>query len=95
MHIRWFIGVIGLLYRPLSIFKSFELIRYLAIAAMKWFPFIFKIYGSTHKDVFTNAYMFAAYLNSRYLVCVNILTIESLMESMKLFVLPICCVFRT
>ena len=36
VHIRWIIGVIGLLYRPLSIFKSFELIRYLAIAVMKW-----------------------------------------------------------
>ena len=31
VHIRWFIGVIGLLYRPLSIFRSCELIRYLAI----------------------------------------------------------------
>ena len=48
VHIRWFIGVTGLLYRPLSIFKSCELIRYLAIAVMRWFPFMFKIYGSTH-----------------------------------------------
>ena len=43
VHIRWFIGVIGLLYRPLPIFKSCELIRYLTIAVMRWFPFIFKI----------------------------------------------------
>ena len=32
VHIRWFIGVIGLLYRPLSIFRSCELIWYLPIA---------------------------------------------------------------
>ena len=51
VHIRWFIGVIGLLYRPHSIFKSCELIRYLAIAVMRWFHFIFKIYGPTHKYV--------------------------------------------
>ena len=38
VHIRWFIGVIGLLNRPLSIFKSCELIIYLAIAVMRWFP---------------------------------------------------------
>ena len=57
VHIRWFIGVIGLLYHPLSIFKSCELIRYLAIAVMMWFPFIFKMYGSTHKDFFTNEYV--------------------------------------
>ena len=35
VHIRWFIGVIGLFYRPLPIFKSSELIRYLAIAVMR------------------------------------------------------------
>ena len=57
VHIRWFIGVFGLLYRPLFIFKSCELIRYLAIAVMRWFPFIFKTYGSTHKDFFTNDYV--------------------------------------
>ena len=34
VHIRWFIGVIGLLYRPLSIFRSCELIRYLAIVVL-------------------------------------------------------------
>ena len=52
VRIRWFIEVSGLLYRPLSIFKSCELIWYLAIAVMRWFPVIFKIYGSTHKDFF-------------------------------------------
>ena len=57
VHIRWFIGVFGLLYRPLSIFKSCELMRYLAIAVMRWFPFIFKTHGSTHKDLFTNEYV--------------------------------------
>ena len=51
VHIRWFIVVFGLLYSHLSIFKSCELIRYLSIAVMKWFPFIFKTYDSTHKDV--------------------------------------------
>ena len=45
VHIRWFIGVIGLLYRPLSIFKSCELILYLAIAVMWWFPFMFKMWA--------------------------------------------------
>ena len=40
VHIRLFIGVIGLLYRPLSIFKSCELIRYLAIAAVPWGQFV-------------------------------------------------------
>ena len=57
VHIRWFTGVIGLLNRPLSIFKSCELILYLAIAVMRWFPFMFKMYGSTHKDFFTNEYV--------------------------------------
>ena len=57
VDIRWFIGVIGLLNRPLSIFKSCELILYLAIAVMRWFPFMFKMYGSTHKDFFTNEYV--------------------------------------
>ena len=47
VHTRRFTGVIGLLYRPLSISKSCGLIRYLAIAVMRCFPFIFKIYGST------------------------------------------------
>ena len=47
VDICWFIGVIGLLYRPISIFKSCELIRYLAIVVMMWFPFIFKMYGFT------------------------------------------------
>ena len=67
VHIRWFIGVIGLFYRPLSIFKSCELIQYLAIAGMRWFPFMFKMYGSTHK-FFSLMNMCAAYLNSQYLV---------------------------
>ena len=52
VHIRWFFGVIGLLYRPLCIFKSCELIRYLAIDVRRWFPFIFNIYGSARKDFF-------------------------------------------
>ena len=73
VHIRWFTGVIGLLYRVISIFKSCKLIQYLHIAFMRWFPFTYKIYGSIHR-------------------CVNILTIESLKESMNLFVLPICFV---
>ena len=68
VHIRLFIGVIGLLYRPLSIFKSCELIRYLAITVMRWFPFIFKMSGSHHTKIFLLTNMCAAYLNSRYLV---------------------------
>ena len=35
VRIRWFIGVIGLLHRLLSFFKSCELIQYLAIAVMR------------------------------------------------------------
>ena len=94
VHIRWFIGVIGLLNRPLSIFKSCELILYLAIAVMRWFPFMFKMYGSTHKDFFTNEYVrsLLELSISGLHRCVNILTIESLKESMNLFVLPMCCV---
>ena len=57
VHIRLFFGVIGLLNRPLSIFRSCELIRYLAIAVMRWFPLMCKIYGSTQKYFFTNAYV--------------------------------------
>ena len=92
--IYWFIGVIGLLYSPLSIFKSCEIIRYLAIAGMRWLPFISKIYGSTHKDFFTNEYVRSLLELSITCLhrCVNILTIESLKESMNLFVFPICCV---
>ena len=56
VHIRWFFVVIGLLNRPLSIFRSCELIRYLAIAVMRWFPLICKIYGSTQKYFFTRAF---------------------------------------
>ena len=89
VHIHWFIGVIGLLYRPLSIFKSCELIRYLAIAVMRWFPFVFKIYGSPHKDFFNKEYVRSLSCLHR---CVNILIIESSKESMNLFALPICCV---
>ena len=91
VHIRWFIGVIGLLNRPLSIFKSCELILYLAIAVMRWFPFMFKMYGSTHKDFFTNEYVRSLLELSISCLhrCVNILAIESLKESMNLFVLPI------
>ena len=88
------IGVIGLLCRPLSICKSCELIRYLAFAVMRWFPFIFKMYGSTHKHFFTNEYVRSLLeLSISYLHrCVNILTIESLKQSMHLFVLPMCCI---
>ena len=94
VHIRWFIGVIGLFHRPLSIFKSCELIRYLAIAVMRWFPFIFKIWGSTNKDFFINEYDRSLLELSISCLhrCVNILTIESLKESINLFVLPIACV---
>ena len=94
VHIRWFIGVIGLLYCPLSIFKSCELIRYLAIAVMRWFPFVFKIYGSTHKDFFNKEYVHSLLELSISCLhrCVNILIIESSKESMNLFALPICCV---
>ena len=44
-----FSGVIGLLNRSLSIFRSCELILYLAIAVMRLFPLMFKIYGLTQK----------------------------------------------
>ena len=93
VHIRWFIGVIGLLNRPLSIFKSCDFILYLAIAVMRWFPFMFKMYGSTHKDFFTNEYVRSLLGLSISCLhrCVNILSIESLKESMNLFVLPMCC----
>ena len=65
VHIRWFIGVIGLLYRPLSIFKSCELILYLAIAFMRWFPFMLEV---PHTKIFSLMNMCVAYLNSRYLL---------------------------
>ena len=93
MHIRWFFGVIGLLNRPLSIFRSCELIRYLAIAVMRWFPLMCKIYGSTQKYFFTNAYVRSLLeLSISFLhCCVNIPTIDSLNESMNLFVSPIFC----
>ena len=64
MHIRWLIGVIGLLYRPFSIFKSSELIRYLTIAVIMWFPFHLR--WMFHK-YFLLMNMCAAYLYSRYL----------------------------
>ena len=96
VQIRWFIGVIGIFYRPHSIFKSCELIRYLAIAVMRWFPFIFKMYGSTHNFFFLLMNMHVRSLLERSISClhscVNNLTIESLKESMNLFVLPMCCV---
>ena len=94
VHIRWFIGVIELLYRPLSVFKSCELIRYLAIAVIRWSPFMFKMYGSTHKDFITNEYVRSLLELSIYFLqgCVNILTIEYLKVSMNLFVLQICCI---
>ena len=90
VHIRWFFGVIGLLNRPLSICRSCELIRYLAIAVMRWFPLMCKIYGSTQKYFFTNAYVRSSLeLSISFLHrCVNILTIDYLNESMNLFVSP-------
>ena len=96
VHIRWFIGVIGLLYRPLSIFRSCELIRYLAIDVMRWLPLVCKIYGSTQKYFFTNAYVRSLLeLSISFLhCCVNILTIYSLNKSMNLFVSPIFCDFQ-
>ena len=66
VHIRWFIGVIGLLYRPLSIFRSCELTRYLAIDVMRWLPLVCKIYGST-QNIFLLMHMCAAYSSSQYL----------------------------
>ena len=80
VHIHWFIGVIGLLYRPLSIFRSCELIRYLAIDVMRWLPLVCKIYRSTQKYFFTNAYVRSLLeLSISFLhCCVNILTIDSL-----------------
>ena len=94
VHICWFVGVLGLLYRPLSIFKSCELTLYLAIAVMRWFPFMFEMYSYTHKDFSTNEYVRSLLeLSISFLDrCVNILTIESLKESVNLFVLPMCCV---
>ena len=93
VHIRWFIGVFGLLYRPLSIFQSCEIIRYLAIAVMRWFPFIFRTYGSTH-SFFNNEYVRSLHALSISCLhrCVNILAIETFKKSMNLFVLPMCCV---
>ena len=66
VHIRWFIGVIGLLYRPLSIFRSCELIRYLAIDVMRWLPLVCKIMVQ-HRNTFLLMHMCAAYSNSQYL----------------------------
>ena len=86
---------VGLLYHHLSIFKSCELIRYLAIAVIRWFPFIFKKYVSTHKDFFTNEYVRSLLELSISCLhrCVNILTTESLkVLRMNFFVFPMCCV---
>ena len=93
VHTRWFTGGIGLLYRPLSIFRSCELIRYLAIDVMRLFPLVCKIYGSTQKYFFTDAYVRSLLeLSISFLhCCVNILTIDSLNKSMNLFVSPIFC----
>ena len=66
VHIRWFIGVIGLLYRPLSIFRSCELIRYLAIDVMRWLPLCVR-YMVQHRNIFLLMHMCAAYSNSQYL----------------------------
>ena len=67
VHILWFIGVIGLLNRPLSIFKSCELILYLAIAVMGGSPLCLRCMVP-HTKIFSLMNMCAAYLNSRYLV---------------------------
>ena len=93
VYIRWFTGVIGLLYRPLSIFKSCELIRNLAIDVMRWCPLVCKVYGSTQKYFFTNAYVRSLLEHSISFLhcCVNILTIDSSNKSMNLFVSPIFC----
>ena len=64
MHIRCLIGFIGLLYRPFSIFKSCELIRYSTIAVIMCFPFHLR--WMVHK-YFLLMNMCAAYLYSRYL----------------------------
>ena len=78
VHIRWFT-------RPLSIFRSCELIRYLAINVMRWSPLVCKIYGSTQKYFFTNAYVRSLLELSIFFLhcCVNILTIDSLNKSMN------------
>ena len=91
VHTRWFIGVIGLLYRPLSIFKSCELIIY-CHCCYEVVPLY--VGGSTHKDFFTNEYVRSLLELSISALhrCVNILTVKSLKESMNLFVLPMCCV---
>ena len=91
VHIRWFFGVIGLLNCPLSIFISCELIRYLAIAVMRWYPLMCQIYGSTQNFFFTNAYVRTLLeLSISFLHrCVNILALDSLNESINLFASPI------
>ena len=93
VHIRWFIGVIGLLSRPLFIFRSCELIRYLAIDVMRWFPLVCKIYGSTQKYFFTNAYVRSLLeLSISFHHCYEYNpTIDYLNKNLNLFVSPIFC----
>ena len=52
------------------------------------------MYGSTHKHFFTNEYVRSLLELSISCLhrCANILTIESLKESMNFFVLPMCCI---
>ena len=56
-------------------------------------PLMCKIHGSTQKYFFTNAYVHSLFeLSISFLhCCVNILTINSLNESMNLFASPIFC----
>ena len=64
-----FVGLLelfGLLYHHCSIFRSCELIRYLAIAVMRWFPLMCEIYDSAQKH-FLLMHMCAAYTSCEYL----------------------------
>ena len=70
VHIRRFFGVIRLLNRRLSIFRSCELIQYLAIAVMRWSPVMCKIYGSTQK-YFLLMHMCAAYSSYHFRSVIN------------------------
>ena len=60
------------------------------------FPLVCKIYGSTQKYIFTNAYVRSSLeLSISFLhCCVNILTIDSLNKNMNLFVSPIFCDYQ-
>ena len=63
----------------------------LSLIAKKWKLPIYT--GMTHKGCFNNEYVRSLLELSKSSChrCVDILTIESLKESMNLFVLPICC----